>query len=104
LQREAIGLDIPDNVNAESKDKKNTLLHCDDAQFLYHFVTLTSIVSEMIFMFYAPTERNRINSGKILNLHHQYKTWYNQLPESLLLSDDTPPHIFILQFVLFNKI
>lgn len=110
LVRAGISLEIPANVsssdswqilNDDLRRKKVPILSCDDGQFLHYFVTLSIIVSEMIFMFYAPTDR--MNSAKVINFYYKYQTWYRQLPKSLLLTDRTAPHVFILQYVILTR-
>ena len=116
LQREAVGLDTPADIstknvwqalNDDLKDQPVAslpILRCDDAQFLRSYVTLSSIVSEMIHMYYAPTARTRMNSGKVLNLYHQLEDWYKMLPQILRLDGHAPPHLFILQFVFSTNL
>lgn len=113
LQREAIAFDLPDDVrtnhpwqalNDESRNRNIATLFCDDAQFLRHFVILSSTVSDIISMNFAPSERTRMNSGRVRHLYHRMEIWYRKLPECLRLSDQRPPHVFILQLVQPKKI
>lgn len=59
------------------------------------FSLLTEIVSDTIFMFYAP--RERFTSKKLLDFHARYKRWYSKLPEKLRLRNVSTPHVLVLQ-------
>lgn len=56
---------------------------------------LTEIVSDTVFMFYAP--RERFTSKKLLDFNSRYNRWYNSLPDILRLRDVSTPHVLILQ-------
>lgn len=61
----------------------------------YQFRLLTEIVSDTVFMFYAP--RERFTSKKLLDFYSRYTRWYNKLPEILRLGDVPTPHLLVLQ-------
>ncbi|RDI85400.1 hypothetical protein Vi05172_g4743 [Venturia inaequalis] len=105
LPREAIAIDLPRDVhsndtwqaiNDELRYSQSVILRCDEAQLLHHFVKLSVIVGELMTMFYAPPPRARMTSGRVRSFYQQLKGWYITLPLSLRLSDDVPPHIYVL--------
>lgn len=113
LPREAIAIDLPKDlhsndtwqaINDESRYSQPVILRCDDAQLLHHFVKLSVIVGELMTMFYAPSPRARMTSGRVRSFYQQLKGWYKTLPLSLRLSDEAPPHIYIFQYVIFTLI
>ena len=61
----------------------------------YHFRMLTEIVSDTVFMFYAPKER--FTSKKLLDFYSRYTRWHNKLPVNLRIGDVPTPHVLVLQ-------
>lgn len=109
LPREAIAIDLPEDghcsdtwqaINDKSRYNQPAVLRCNDAQLLHHFVKLSEIVGQLITMFFAPPPKTRMTSARVRSFYQQLERWYKKLPPSLQLSDQTPPHIFILQFVI----
>ncbi|QDS76501.1 hypothetical protein FKW77_005513 [Venturia effusa] len=105
LPREALAIDSPKDmhsnntwqiINDETRYEQRSRLRCDDAQLLHCFVKLSEIVGDLITMFFAPPPRSRMTSGRVRSFYQQLRRWYNNLPASLKLLDQTPPHIYIL--------
>ncbi|KAF2108137.1 fungal-specific transcription factor domain-containing protein [Lophiotrema nucula] len=67
-------------------------------EFLQAFSTLSELVNDNNFMFYAPKER--LTSRRVLEMYHKYLNWLKSLPEPLRISEvserQPQPHIIIL--------
>ena len=57
--------------------------------------SLSEIVNDTVFMFYAP--RERFTSKKLLDFYARYTRWFNNLPDKLRLREVTTPHVLCLQ-------
>lgn len=57
--------------------------------------SLSEIVNDTVFMFYAP--RERFTSKKLLGFYARYTRWFNNLPDTLGLREVPTPHVLILQ-------
>lgn len=64
-------------------------------RFLTHFSTLSEVVNDMLFMFYAPTER--FTSKKLLDFHIRLQRWRERLPPSQSLTSYPTPQLLLLQ-------
>ena len=56
---------------------------------------LAEIVSDTIFMFYAP--RERFTSKKLLDFYARYTRWFDNLPDKLRLQEVSTPHVLVMQ-------
>jgi hypothetical protein len=67
--------------------------------FLQHFSTLSELVNDNNFMYFAPKER--FTSRRLLDQYNKYKQWYANLPLALQLPERSElkpfPHIVVLQ-------
>ena len=107
LPRAAVNIGSPSIVEAYDSNlwkpySDRGIEHIQDAQqpvftqsLSYHFRLLSEIVSDTIFMFYAP--RERFTSKKLLDFHSRFKRWYDNLPDKLRLRDVSTPHVLVLQ-------
>lgn len=69
--------------------------------FLQAFSSLSELVNDNIYMFYAPKER--FTSRRFLECYSKYQKWYEDLPQALQIEDvsdvrDAQPHIIVLQY------
>lgn len=64
-------------------------------RFLSHFSMLSEIVNDMLFMFYAPTER--FTSKKLLDYNIRLQRWHKGLPPSLTITCYPTPQLLLLQ-------
>ncbi|CAF9926531.1 MAG: hypothetical protein ALECFALPRED_003464 [Alectoria fallacina] len=106
LPRTAISLDLPNVM--EQHDQKPWRPYTDYgvmnipgaeqptlATILMRAMSsLSEIVNDTVFMFYAP--RERFTSKKLLDFYARYTRWFNNLPNKLGLRDDSTPHILLL--------
>lgn len=69
--------------------------------FLQEFSTLSELINDNNFMFFAPKER--FTSRRLLDMYYKYRNWYKDLPPPLRLPDRHDmrpmPHIVALQYV-----
>lgn len=67
--------------------------------FLQEFSTLSELINDNNFMFFAPKER--FTRSRLLDVHNKYKSWYKDLPQKLKLQGvrEPQPHILCLQYV-----
>jgi hypothetical protein len=65
--------------------------------FLQEFATLSELVNDNNYMFFAPKER--LTSTKLLNCYNKYQAWYRKLPTALGIEDkkQPEPHTLVLQ-------
>lgn len=95
LPRTAISLDHP-NIIEEHKQKlwrpytdyglidiPGTERPIQPTTFMRAMSSLSEIVNDPVFMFYAP--RERFTSNKLLDLYARYTRWFNNLPDRLRL-------------------
>jgi hypothetical protein len=68
--------------------------------FLQEFSSLSELVNDNNFMFFAPKER--FTSRRLLDCYDKYEQWYKSLPQVLTLENvrEPQPHIIVLQYVL----
>jgi hypothetical protein len=100
LPRAAITLDKPlleealDNPGVSTQPDPST--PPSTQKFLQEFSTLTELVNDNIFLFYAPKER--FTSRRVLEMYSKYRSWYANLPAQLRLTEAKAyPHIIVLQ-------
>lgn len=67
--------------------------------FLQEFSTLSELINDNNYMFYAPT--GRLTDIKLVNCHNKYLEWFKNLPAPLRLVGvrEPQPHIIVLQYV-----
>jgi hypothetical protein len=67
------------------------------AMFLQEFATLSEIINDNNYMYYAPKERT--TSAKVLDCYHKYQAWYRNLNPALGIEGkkEPEPHILVLQ-------
>lgn len=65
------------------------------SRFLSHFSMLSEVVNDMLFMFYAPTER--FTSKKLLDFYVRLQRWDKGLPPSLTIRSYPTPQLLLLQ-------
>ncbi|KAF2127236.1 hypothetical protein P153DRAFT_368558 [Dothidotthia symphoricarpi CBS 119687] len=109
LPRAAITLDKP--ILEESADLPEAYPGASRVQpgtvttrmFLQEFSTLSELINDNNYMFFAPKER--ITSTRLLACYQKYLTWYEKLPSSLRLEgkQQPEPHIIALH-MLFHTI
>jgi hypothetical protein len=65
--------------------------------FLQEFTTLSELVNDNNYMFFAPKER--LTSSKLLECYNKYQAWYRKLPQALAVEGkkQPEPHILVLQ-------
>jgi hypothetical protein len=65
--------------------------------FLQEFSTLSELINDNNYMFFAPKER--FTSRRLLECFDRYQQWYKNLPQQLKLDGirDPQPHIIVLQ-------
>jgi hypothetical protein len=65
--------------------------------FLQEFTTLSELVNDNNYMFFAPKER--LTSTQLLDCYHKYRAWYRKLPAALGIEGKTQPeaHTLVLQ-------
>ena len=63
--------------------------------FMRAMSSLSEIVNDTVFMFYAP--RERFTSRKLLDFYATYTRWLNNLPDELRLREISMPHVLLLQ-------
>ena len=68
--------------------------------FLHEFTTLSELVNDNNYMFFAPKER--LTSTRLLDCYKRYQAWYRALPTAMQLEDrkQPEPHTLVLQYVL----
>ena len=59
--------------------------------------SLSEIVNDAIYMFYAP--RERFTSKKLLDLYNRYRRWDQAVPAHLRLTQTSTPQVIYLQYV-----
>ncbi|KAF2809283.1 uncharacterized protein BDZ99DRAFT_443474 [Mytilinidion resinicola] len=106
LPRTAINLDKPILEEPVALEKGQLFLDASresqpvftNRQFLQGFSTLSELVSDSLFMFYAP--RERFTSRRLLDTYCKYKNWYKSLPKALQLDPNDKalpiPHVLTL--------
>lgn len=69
--------------------------------FLQEFTTLSELVNDNNYMFFAPKER--LTSSKLLECYRKYQAWYRKLPPALGIDGrkQPEPHILVLQYALY---
>jgi len=67
--------------------------------FLQEFSTLSELINDNNYMFFAPKER--FTSRRLLECYDRYQQWYRNLPQQLKLEGvrEPQPHIIVLQYV-----
>lgn len=67
--------------------------------FLQEFSTLSELINDNNYMFFAPKER--FTSRRLLECYNKYQNWYKNLPHKLRLEGvrEPQPHIIVLQYV-----
>ncbi|OCK74747.1 hypothetical protein K432DRAFT_338562, partial [Lepidopterella palustris CBS 459.81] len=114
LPRTAINLEKPildEPVTLDSKfqnfitdgDQRGGIL--TNRQFLQQISTLSELVNDAVFMFYAP--RERFTSRRLLECHKKYTNWYRALPRPLQLPENpernpAPPHVLTLHMYYYT--
>ena len=107
LPRTAINLDLPNVV--EQYEQKLWRPYTDSGwmsipgaeqpavptTLIRALSSLSEIVNDTVFMFYAP--RERFTSRKLLDFYARYTRWFNNLPDKLRLREVTTPHVLCLQ-------
>jgi hypothetical protein len=65
--------------------------------FLQALTTLSELVNDKNYMFYAPKER--LTGSKVLDCYNKYQAWYRRLPADLVIvgKSQPEPHILVLQ-------
>ena len=63
--------------------------------FMRAMSSLSEIVNDTVFMFYAP--RERFTSRKLLDFYARYTRWFNNLPDKLKLREVSTPQVLLLQ-------
>jgi hypothetical protein len=65
--------------------------------FLQEFATLSELVNDNNYMFFAPKER--LTSTRLLDCYSRYQAWYRKLPLALGIEGkkQPEPHILVLQ-------
>ncbi|KAF2184347.1 hypothetical protein K469DRAFT_181613 [Zopfia rhizophila CBS 207.26] len=106
LPRAAITLDkpildepAPDNTHQTfHKTPRNIPGTITTRMFLQEFSTLSELVNDNVYMFFAP--RERFTSARLLDCYSKYLKWYRALPLPLRVLDNpdapAPPHIMTL--------
>jgi hypothetical protein len=105
LPRAAITLDKPlldeppTDTHAEADANTPRLLFgtVTSRMFLQEFSTLSELINDNNYMFFAPKER--FTSRRLLECYAKYQNWYKNLPQQLKLGDagEPQPHIIVLQ-------
>ena len=107
LPRTAISLDIPNVI--EQHEQQVWRPYTDDGSvsipgteqpvmpttFMRAMSSLSEIVNDTVFMFYAP--RERFTSRKLLDFYARYTRWFNNLPDKLRLQEISTPQVLLLQ-------
>ncbi|KAF2846331.1 C6 transcription factor-like protein [Plenodomus tracheiphilus IPT5] len=72
--------------------------------FLQEFATLSELINDNNFMYFAP--RERLTSSKLQNCYERYQAWYRQLPAALSLEGkgQPEPHVLVLHMLYFTMI
>jgi hypothetical protein len=67
------------------------------ALFLQEFATLSELINDNNYMYYAPKERT--TSVKVLDCYYKYQAWYRNLNPALAIvgKKQPEPHILVLQ-------
>ncbi|KAF2004919.1 hypothetical protein P154DRAFT_425585 [Amniculicola lignicola CBS 123094] len=100
LPRAAITVDKP--ILTESPQQQGA---ATTRMFLQEFSTLSELVNDNNFMFFAPKER--FTSRRLLDMYHNYVNWHKHLPSSLLIqqgAEAPPPHCLICRSMLYHTI
>jgi hypothetical protein len=65
--------------------------------FLQAFATLSELVNDNNYMFFAP--REPLSSHKIIGCYTKYKIWYQKIPAALRIEGvrQPEPHTLVLQ-------
>lgn len=65
--------------------------------FLQEFTSLSELVNDNNYMFFAPKER--LTSTRLLDCYHKYQAWYRKLPPALIIEGkrQPEPHTLVLQ-------
>lgn len=106
LPRTAIRLDLPNVI--EQHEQKPWMPYTDygvmnipgteqptlATTLMRAMSSLSEIVNDTVFMFYAP--RERFTSKKLLDFYARYTRWFNNLPDKLGLRDDSTPQVLLL--------
>lgn len=66
--------------------------------FLQEFASLSELVNDNNYMFFAPKER--LTSTRLLDCYNKYQAWYRRLPPALGVEGkkEPEPHILVLQY------
>ncbi|PVH93878.1 hypothetical protein DM02DRAFT_618998 [Periconia macrospinosa] len=72
--------------------------------FLQEFSTLSEVLNDNNYMFFAPKER--FTSRRLLECYNRYQEWYKHLPQSLRLDGvrEPQPHIIVLHMLYHTAI
>ncbi|CAI6338358.1 unnamed protein product [Periconia digitata] len=72
--------------------------------FLQQFSTLSELINDNNYMFFAPKER--FTSRRLLECYNKYQEWYKNLPRSLILDGmrEPQPHIIVLHMLYYTAI
>lgn len=110
LPRAAITLDRP--LLDESTSLPETAMGASrmppqgitSGMFLHEFATLSELINDNNFMYFAP--RERLTSTKLQNCYERYQAWYKQLPPALILEgkERPEPHVLVLHMLYFTII
>lgn len=97
LPRVAITLDKP--ILDESPGGLLPAGTVTSRMFLQEFSTLSELINDNNYMFYAPSAR--LTDYRLMSCHGKYMEWYKNLPTPLQLhpNGDSQPHIIVLQYV-----
>ena len=64
-------------------------------RLLQQYSSLSEIVNDTVFMFYAP--RETFTSAKLEEFYRRYKRWFERLPDEFRFRDVNLPHVLTLQ-------
>ncbi|KAF1975996.1 hypothetical protein BU23DRAFT_552003 [Bimuria novae-zelandiae CBS 107.79] len=72
--------------------------------FLQEFSTLSELINDNNYMFYAPN--GRLNDTKLISCHNKYLEWFKNLPPALRLEgvEKPQPHIMALHMLYYTAI
>ncbi|KAF2690882.1 hypothetical protein K458DRAFT_355200 [Lentithecium fluviatile CBS 122367] len=72
--------------------------------FLQEFSTLSELINDNNYMFFAPKER--FTSRRLLECYAKYQHWYKNLPQQLKLEDarEPQPHIIVLHMLYHTAV
>jgi hypothetical protein len=96
LPRAAITLDKP-ILDESPAGPQPVASPVTSRMFLQEFSTLTELINDNNYMFFAPEKR--FTSRRLLECYDKYQQWYRNLPQQLKLESlhEPQPHIIVLQ-------